>query len=114
MVLDGLEENVDFWTMVLSDDEEVPIPGLTLNHSSKCAQLCRAHSANMNADNATENGQGKTGAFGSLDADRRVEKERSLARPDKLPNGKYRCVLLTLCTFKPLTAHLQVQPSLQG
>lgn len=102
-MLDGLEENADFWTMDLSDDE-VPIPGSTPNHPSKCVQLCRAsYSADMNADDATrtEDGQGATVAFGSLDADKRVEKERSLARPEKLPNGKYRCVLVTLCTFKP-------------
>jgi len=114
MVLDGLEDNVDFWMMDLSDDE-VPTPGSTLNHSSKYVHLCRvSHSADMNADYATEDGQGATVPFGSPDADRRVEKERSLARPEKLPNGRYRCVLVTLGTFNPLTAHLQVQPSLQG
>jgi hypothetical protein len=115
MVLDGLEENVDFWKMVLSDDDEVPIPGLTLNHSSKRAQLCRAHPANMNADNAAEGGQGATVAFGSLERDR-AEKERSLARPEKLPNGKNRCVLVTLhlqtsdCTPPGATIPARINP----
>lgn len=113
MVLDGLEENVDFWTVDLSDDE-VPIPGSTLNHSSVSNYARPPTPADMNADDATEGGQGATVAFGSLDANKRVANERSFARPEKLPNGKYRCVLVTLSTFKPLTTHLQVQPSLQG
>jgi hypothetical protein len=114
MVLDGLEDNVDFWMMDLSDDE-VPIPGSPPNHSSKCVHLCRvSHSADVNADDATEDGQGATVPLGSLDVDGRVEKECRIARPEKLPNGKYRGVLVILCTYSPLTAHLQVQPSLQG
>jgi len=28
--------------------------------------------------------------FGGLNTDRQVEEERTLSRPDKLPNGKYR------------------------
>jgi hypothetical protein len=37
-----------------------------------------------------KDGRGKAASFGVLNTDRQVEEERSLSRPEKLPNGKYR------------------------
>jgi hypothetical protein len=37
-----------------------------------------------------KDGQGTAASFGGLNTDRQVEEERSLSRPEKLPNGKYR------------------------
>jgi hypothetical protein len=35
-------------------------------------------------------GQGAAASFGGLNTDTQVEEERSLSRPEKPPNGKYR------------------------
>ena len=37
-----------------------------------------------------KDGQGTAASFGRLNTDRQMEEERSLSRPEKLPNGKYR------------------------
>lgn len=43
-----------------------------------------------------KDGQGTAASFGGLNTDRQVEDERSLSRPEKLPNGKYRYLCLNL------------------
>jgi hypothetical protein len=37
-----------------------------------------------------KDGQGTATSFGGLNTDRQAGEERSLSRPEKLPNGKYR------------------------
>lgn len=98
MELDGLEGNEDFWNMDLSDDE-VPIKVTTTKHASKSVHICwtylPATAVALKADTIKER-QGTAASFGSLNTDRQVEEERSLSRPGKLPNGKYRywCLIL--------------------
>ena len=90
MVLDGLEENEDFWKMDLSDDE-APIREPTPNNARSGVQLCQTSPcAAFNADDATRDGQGATASLGGLNADKQAGKEGCLSRPEKLPNGKYR------------------------
>jgi hypothetical protein len=45
--------------------------------------------AAFNAD-MMKDGQGTVVSFDRLNTGRQVEEERSLSRPEKLPNGKYR------------------------
>jgi hypothetical protein len=89
MVLEGLAENEEFWTMDLSDDE-VLIRNSTPDNASKSVYLCvSSHRAEISAGDATRGVQGAI-ALGGLNADKQVEEKRSLTRPERLPNGKYR------------------------
>lgn len=90
MVLDGLEENEDFWKMDLSDDE-VPMREPTPNNARSGVHLCQTSPcADFNADDSTRDGQRATASFGGSNDDKQMEKEGRLSRPEKLPNGKYR------------------------
>jgi hypothetical protein len=89
--LDGLEGNEDFWNMDLSDDE-VPIRDTTPKHASKSIYLCWTACLlpAVHLADTMKGGQGAAASFGGLNTDTQVEEERSLSRPEKLPNGKYR------------------------
>jgi hypothetical protein len=90
MVLEGLAENEEFWTMDLSDDE-VLIRNSTPGNASKSVHLyVSSHRAEINAGDATKDVQGAIAPSGGLNADKRVEEKRCLTRPERLPNGKYR------------------------
>lgn len=89
-MLEGLVGNEEFWTMDLSDDE-VPIRDSTPTNASRSIYLCAAsHRAEINADDATKDGNRAIAPSGGSNADKRVEKKCRFTRPEKLPNGKYR------------------------
>lgn len=89
-MLEGIVGNEEFWTMDLSDDE-VPIRDSTPTNASRSIYSCAAsHRAEIDADDATKDEHGAMAPSGDLNADKRVEKKRCFARPERLPNGKYR------------------------
>jgi hypothetical protein len=90
MVLEGLAENEEFWTMDLSDDE-VLIRNSTPDNASKSVHSCVfSHRAEISAGDAKKGIQEAIAPSRGLNADKRVEEKRCLTRPERLPNGKYR------------------------
>ncbi|KAI9466064.1 P-loop containing nucleoside triphosphate hydrolase protein [Lactarius psammicola] len=74
MVLDGLEDNDDFWNIAPSDDEILVLDSNQghLENKTKDRQDIAQHPRVFNTD-------------------KRADKENCLTRPEKLPNGRYRC-----------------------
>jgi hypothetical protein len=92
MVLDGLDGNEDFWDMAPSDDE-VPTRNSLLDHSGERDDLCplaHPHVFEIVDGMKDEQDLGAHSGVQVLKAEKWAEKERSLHRPVKLPNGKYR------------------------
>jgi hypothetical protein len=90
MVLDGLEDNDDFWNVAPSDDEEAPAVDSNQSHLGMGSHGCRDSRPHCpRIDHRMKSRQEAAQSPRGFHIDKRADKEYSLTRPEMLPNGRY-------------------------
>lgn len=90
MVLDGLEDNDDFWNVAPSDDDEVPVVDSNQGQLGMDFHGCRDSRLHCpRIDHRMKDRQEAAQSPRGFHIDKPAGKEYSLTRPEMLPNGRY-------------------------